>query len=377
MKELNSLTRRLLAQGYTPEDTPPGMRNYEPLQGGWTYDPQTRRNMTFETPCGLLVSGARFNNGYMSFHGIDWRPENDNPVVTCPRFPAEPCPLRHPLLHKERYSSNPDDLIFQCNCHPTTRPYTFEGSVEEAHKQVWQEAEERWNAFERAHKGRVCRHQSHYGRTSKTWRTHYDPLDCAQMNLGCTHCGILGKDLVPQKGNVFYDVKKTWVEKGNGLFQDEKKVSIEKGCQLLPRPVSMTICEAIVQFAQRRITHRVMDRYWREMFFDKTLQIEVLNFRAAWRDTRDILQDLQDVADGVRVTHAADDLKAAKEQKTARRKAAQERKVQWAERLVLSDGWDNLEQHQKHRVYKLLGPERIEALLKQKEAFKPVQIGLF
>lgn len=120
-----------------------------------------------------------------------------------------------------------------------------------------------------------------------------------------------------------------------------------------------------------------MDRYWSAMFFDKTLQIELLNFRAARRDTRDILQDLQDVADGVHVTHAADELKEAKEQKTARRKAAQERMVQRAERLVLSNGWDNLEQYQKRRVYKLLDPERIEALLKQKEAFKPVQIGLF
>ena len=120
-----------------------------------------------------------------------------------------------------------------------------------------------------------------------------------------------------------------------------------------------------------------MDRHWSAMFFDKTLQIELLNFRAARRDTRDILQDLQDVADGVHVTHAADELKEAKEQKTARRKAAQERMVQRAERLVLSNGWDNLEQYQKRRVYKLLDPERIEALLKQKEAFKPVQIGLF
>ena len=97
-KELNELTRRLLAEGYTPEDTPPGMREYEDYEGGWTYKYQTLRDMVFETPCGLLAKGEHFSNGYMSWHGIDWRPENDNPVLPCPQFPSEPCPLRHPLL---------------------------------------------------------------------------------------------------------------------------------------------------------------------------------------------------------------------------------------------------------------------------------------
>ncbi len=38
MKEVNKLTLRLLAEGYVPEDTPPGMRKYDPYEGGWTYD---------------------------------------------------------------------------------------------------------------------------------------------------------------------------------------------------------------------------------------------------------------------------------------------------------------------------------------------------
>ena len=37
MKELNELTRRLLAEGYTPEDTPPGTCEYKSYYGGWTY----------------------------------------------------------------------------------------------------------------------------------------------------------------------------------------------------------------------------------------------------------------------------------------------------------------------------------------------------
>ena len=38
MSELNELTRRLLAEGYTPEDTPPGMQAYKQHEGGWTYE---------------------------------------------------------------------------------------------------------------------------------------------------------------------------------------------------------------------------------------------------------------------------------------------------------------------------------------------------
>ena len=50
MNKINELTRRLLAEGYTPEDTPPGMREYSPYDGGWTYDSETLGRMVFETP---------------------------------------------------------------------------------------------------------------------------------------------------------------------------------------------------------------------------------------------------------------------------------------------------------------------------------------
>ena len=137
--------------------------------------------MVFETPCGLLVRGSRFTNGYLASRGVDWRPENDNPVIPCPRFASGPCSLRHPLLQTEKLCCGPDDVVYQCDCHPTDRPYTYEGSLDEAHKRVWQESDELWKAVETAHNGRVCRHQSRYGRTSKTWTTYYSPMECARL----------------------------------------------------------------------------------------------------------------------------------------------------------------------------------------------------
>ena len=47
-----------------------------------------------------------------------------------------------------------------------------------------------------------------------------------------------------------------------------------------------------------------MGKFHRDLLVDSTLKIEILNLRATRMDTRDILQDLQDVANGIQVTHA-------------------------------------------------------------------------
>ena len=382
MKELNELTRRLLAEGWSPEDTPPGTHPYKDYYGGWTYTGDAIRAMVWETPCGLLAGGSHFLNGYMSYNGIDWRPENGNPVITCPVFPSEPCPLRDPCLNRERYDLHSDDVIYQCSCHQTDRPYTYAGSVDEAHDRVWKEADELWEVFKAQHKGRVCRHQSHYGRTTKTWQAFYDPTDCARM--GCTYCDVLAKETDQHKGNVFYDIRKSWTLKGEGLFPDQPRTVIEKGIKLLKRKASMTICEAIVKYGRHTIEDRVRLNHHHELFFDKTLKIEVINLRAAKVNTRDIKQDLQDIANGIEVIHTIDSEKAAKEQKRARRKAAKEQRIRKVEKMILTQGWEELDDIWKHRATKLLDEDRISELIQayaagpQASAQPPVaQIPIF
>ena len=105
-----------------------------------------------------------------------------------------------------------------------------------------------------------------------------------------------------------------------------------------------------------------MAHYRRAQFFDPTLKIEILNLRAARMDTRDILQDLQDVANGIQVTHVSDSLKAAKTQKKARREAAKMRRIQKAEQMLLTHGWYGLDDIWRHRAEKLLDDERIDEL---------------
>ena len=66
MKEVNELTRRLLAEGWKPEDTPPGTLEYKDYYGGWTYTGEAIRNMVWETPCGLLAAGEWKSSALLS-----------------------------------------------------------------------------------------------------------------------------------------------------------------------------------------------------------------------------------------------------------------------------------------------------------------------
>lgn len=378
MKELNELTKRLLAEGYTPEDTLPGTWPYKKHEGGWTHAPETRSGMTFETPCGLLVPGSRFNTGYMSFMGIDWRTENDNPVVCCPRFELDFCAMRHPMLWNERYVCRDSEIVRQCACHQTDRPYTYEGSLEEAHDRVWAEAEALWKEFETRHKGRVCKLQSYYNRTTRTWSTRYDALYCAKMNAGCAYCPVLNKKLDSRLGNVFYDVKETRTIKGDWLFPDKEVTTIRKGIKALDKSVSLTRCDAIVRYGRHEIIDRFLLNHHRELFFDKSLRYELVNFRAARQDTRDIMQDLADAAAGIEVIHQKDAEKFATEQKRARKKARLAQRVRSLEKLVLTGDLDDLTYSQRNGLKKHLSEERIAELMEQRSSTaEQVQTCLF
>ena len=100
-------------------------------------------------------------------------------------------------------------------------------------------------------------------------------------------------------------------------------------------------------------------------------------------DKRDILQDLQDVANGIEVIHAADSLKAAKAQKRARREAAKAQRIRKVEKMILTYGWDHLEDIWKRRAEKLLDDDQIYALVQQRETSRAkgppeeAQISLF
>lgn len=378
MGQLNCLTLQLLYEGWTKEQTPPGCRAWNPYYGGWEYSGKDVSGMTFETPCGLLVSGKHFV-GHMSYMGMEWTVENDNPTITCPRFRREPCPLNHALLREHPYFGGTECLT-PCACHRTERPYTYAGSVDEAHAQVWAEADRLFEEFDRAHGGRACRRQSRYNRTTKRWSMRYDPLECARIG-GCYRwCKVLRLELSPKKGNVFFDVQRTWTVPEVGLLPPETKCTVQKGVKMLEKTASLTLCETIVKCGTRNFIQSYLSNRHMDLYMNPSLKIELMNFRAARMDVRDLAQDLADVAAGIEVTHQRDSDEAIKAQKRRRREADITKKLAKLEARVLKEG-DTMPSYALERAEHFLGRERVQELLAQRKTTETpqenVQISLF
>lgn len=87
VNELNALTRRLYAEGYTRENHPDTVywSDFQNLGYKW----ETLLGFTWETPCGLLIQGESdigrgLACGEAAYQGVWYCPENDNPLLPCP-----------------------------------------------------------------------------------------------------------------------------------------------------------------------------------------------------------------------------------------------------------------------------------------------------
>ena len=85
--EQNQLTQDLYAAGYTREDHPSFVYWSDWQNFGYRFEALLK--FVWETPCGLLVDGkSDLGRGLAcsdaSFQGIDYCPENDNPLLRCP-----------------------------------------------------------------------------------------------------------------------------------------------------------------------------------------------------------------------------------------------------------------------------------------------------
>lgn len=92
--EQNQLTRDLYAAGYTREDHPSFVYWSDWQNFGYLFEALLK--FTWETPCDLLVDGkSDLGRGLAcsdaSFQGIEYCPENDNPLLRCP-YGRTDCP---------------------------------------------------------------------------------------------------------------------------------------------------------------------------------------------------------------------------------------------------------------------------------------------
>lgn len=390
MGEYNLLTQRLLAEGYTAENYPDYVRlpggcwGKEPLRniyGGFEYTYQYRSQMVFKTKCGLLVKGSSFI-GSMSYMGILWIPENDNPVVNCP-YRKDSCDLRNPVLGGVHGGGLLK--LFQCDCHQTDEPYDYEKSIDKVRDDENGKKRRKYEAFVKSRNGHVCQWHAYYNEWTREWSHDYDPMVCSKycLNIGKT-CDFTNLPISRKKGNVFYDVKISYIRNDGTLFDGEEVVKIQKGVRLFETAKSMTICEAAVRKCRQEIVDKAKNKWDREIFL-YGWKVEVLNIRAEYRESRDLMQDLEDIRNGIQIVHASDLDRQEKEEKKERRLQAQQKKIERLEKKILDVGYHSLEEYSIDKIHadKWLGEERIvelEVLRKRRlkeEQENPVQLSLF
>lgn len=307
----NDLTKLLYSKGFTRDNYPDNV-----YWGDWQnfcYKWEYLISLTWETPCGLFIKGEseygrRLGICDTSYDGIWYCPENDNPLILCPKRNKE-CPYLIKRLN-------------QCSCHRTDRIYDYDLSLEKIEASNSAKLRDNWikltggvNCF--------CLGIS----DGIKYKANYDVSVCIRDNCKNEVCVITKKERNLEKVNIYYDIRRTWITR-SGLI-DDTKIKIEKGVRLFPKGIARTDAEiwlklyakdySIFQNKQTR-EDRSMDffskhhrTYPRYDYFEFHYDVE--NIRICKRDSRDLEQDLRDISEGIEVVHASDLEKAAKNDK--------------------------------------------------------------
>ena len=398
MSKYNLLTQRLLAEGYTADNYPKDKVHIaggyhtastgplDNVYGGFEYNRVYCDNFLYKTGCGMYVKGSNVLT-HMGYMGEEWCHENDNPVVRCPYDKAE-CPLNDNRLHGIFGGGN--CIQCWCACHKTDEPYDYDNSFEKAEKDRKDEERRKYQEYADAHNGRICQNHMYYNERTREWNMYYEPAQCASMCFAQNgYCPVLGRKLNKKRGNVYYDLKTSGIKKQTeaqrSLFDGERWTHIEKGMRVFKNPCSMDICEAFIKVQSDKILSDYKVNHSTEYLFDKSFKAEILNIRAESKPSRDLMQDLQDIRDGIEISHASDNEKQKKEAKKEKRKLAKQKNIERLEKKIIEVGYENLVEYSADRVHadKWLTPERLdelEQIRKQKineEQEKPVQLSLF
>lgn len=380
----NLLTLQLLTEGYSKDRYPDfvqidssklgGNNPLRNLGGGFIYKKDYLTRLVYQTPCGLLVRGGDTINN-MSYMGVDWQAENNNPVINCPyRSGTFHCEKQHPLLKDQEICSGRSVLQF-CACHRTEKAFVYEQSLEKVTDRMREEREEKYLNFVAARGGRVCRNHAFYDEKTGEWKLYYDPETCVHM---CTshYCPILGRELNRKKANVYYDLYKSGVYEKGFIYHEWQKV--EKGIRYFDKKVSVDICEAFVKLKAKVILQKYRWNHSMEYMADSSLKVEVRNIRVESRPSRDLEQDLLDIQEGRFVSWAPDDEKQKAAEKRERRQKNLEKRIRSLEAKVRKFGYENLDAGDKIRVDKHLAFERLEELEaeRQGDLEKPVLVQM-
>ena len=310
---LNDLTKRLYSEGWTRDNHPDFVfwGDYENFSFKWEY----LLSLVWETPCGLLVDGRTVAASDVSYGGIWYCPENGNPVIRCP-YSRRDCDHQVGALAK----------YCMCICGRSDACYEYEKSVEKVEKDRETESQAKYLKLTG---GQYCACVvGSNGFKPGEYQIDFDPQKCIQYGCKNETCSVTKKKRDLSKCNIYYDIRREWITRV-GLIED-RRTALEKGCKVFAKPVART--DAELWLARRKASYNpfqnrtVIDPHLsmedrRQEYFSKhhrqysgydyfEFRYSVENIRIEARETRDLLQDLRDVADGLEVVHASDNEKA-------------------------------------------------------------------
>lgn len=325
------LTKELLSKGYSfdrPEELPNHIEVGTGMdKGEFIFKHQYIQQSTFITPCGLKVKGSKTWDNLSCF-GKEYRYENNSGLITCPF--AESCEKHSKEFNEYGAIRNYCEIRF------TSEAWSYEQSFERKLDRLEALKRKQRHDFLASHP-RSCRYQINY--EGGEWKNRYNFSICrTTCGGGCRYCPVAGKALTNKKANVFFDIRvtRTNPEFKGSLFEGNELVSITKGNRFFESPISADLCERFVKSFPFEIRHKEENRRHSEKFFaelkGEVYKIDIENIRVEKKESRDLLQDLQDIADGIQVVHALDREKQAKIQKKEKREEQARKKEKRIER---------------------------------------------
>lgn len=346
---LNDLTQKLFADGYTRENHPDNV--YWSDFENFGYKAEYIFGTVWETPCGLLVDGRSVFTSDVTYNNVWYCPENNNPVIRCP-YNKTGCEKQPELLNK----------WCMCVCHRTEKAYNFETSAEK----IEQETERKNHAAYMEITGGqfcACVVGGGNGFEAGKYQISYDPDNCIRCHCNNSVCSVTKRQRDLTKVNIYYDIVREKITKV-GIIEDIQR-SIEKGCKVFPKPVARTDAEMWLKRKKAEynpflskssiIQPRLSAEDRRMSYFSKhhrawpgydyfEFRYHVENIRIEAKEQKDLLQDLQDVANGLEVFHASDVAKAAIQKKRDAKQSrleAKEKKIERSKLQAFEEHWED------------------------------------
>ncbi len=312
---MNDFTKKSMAEGYMPDNPPPGCQ----WNNGWRrfeYTKEVLESIVWESPCGLLRKG-HWDDSDNGTWIKEYSAENGVVRDGCPYLGLVECPHLSGKL-----------LGWNCEFHPCDREYDYEQSIERI-EAMWDAA--RHEAWQRDCLPHMCACMEWHPEELR-YKPKFDIYKCIQAKCKNEVCAITKRERNLEPVNIFYDILRVKTTKQGFVELTDK--SLEKDVKVFKSPVARTDAELWLKRNKGGITRPKENRsdrsdlYFAEHHKFNTVGYEFFNFemtvqnvRIERRASRDILQDLQDIKEGLRVEHASDNAKAAAAAKKERREA--------------------------------------------------------